>query len=529
MVNLIFEKTSYRPTETITGFAPSSGSIRVFHLGTPIKEVACTDEFDLGIFPEGSYSITWSGNGGEKQNSAFEVLQDPWSRLRYGFISEFSDSVEVDNYVDWAKKLHITAVQFYDWAWKHEFLTSETTHYPDPLGQLISTEKIKELIRRYQDIGVTASGYAAIYAVDGDGWERWKSSGLFDTKGNPYTLGEDFLWIVDPADPKWLKHMTSELQKAHEFGFNAFHLDQYGWPKNALRTDGVAVDLSTRFPEMLNHFVSALPECKLIFNNVNDYPTWSTSQTGQHATYIEVWDPHSTYRHLAELVSKARGLNPVDPVILSAYLHPFGSIGKGVEEAEAVAAFELTFASITSGGASHLITGGDGRVLHHAYYVNNYIAPEATLRTIQKYFDLVVASGDLLYDTSREDVTLIEAFGVNNEIKFDSLVPFSYEPLPRNMWIRVFKGKTGLTIHIINLLDQDNCIWDTPKNQITSSAELGISIEAAAFSSQISVARGISGSEFQLKKMSIEGSRLQVKVDIQSAWTIVNIPFDANN
>ena len=109
-MNLIFEKTSYRPTETITGFAPSSGSIRVFHLGTPIKEVACTDEFDLGIFPEGSYSITWSGNGGEKQSSAFEVLQEPWSRLRYGFISEFSDSVEVDNYVDWAKKLHLSLI-----------------------------------------------------------------------------------------------------------------------------------------------------------------------------------------------------------------------------------------------------------------------------------------------------------------------------------------------------------------------------------------------------------------------------------
>ncbi len=131
---------------------------------------------------------------------------------------------------------------------------------------------------------------------------------------------------------------------------------------------------------------------------MNDYPTWSTTQTGQHATYIEVWDPHSTYRHLADLVSKARGLNPSRPVILSAYLHPFGNIGEGVDEAKAVASFELAFASITSGGASHLITGGDGRVLHHAYYVNNYSAPESTLKTIQSYYNLVVASGDLLYD-----------------------------------------------------------------------------------------------------------------------------------
>jgi len=528
-MELIFEKASYKPTEPITGFAPSSGVVTVFHLGIPVKEFTCTEEFNLGNFSEGAYSILWSGHDGGSESSAFEVLQDPWSRLRYGFISEFSDSVDVGNYVHWARKLHLSAIQFYDWAWKHEFLTTELSHYPDPLGQLISTEKIKQLVRGYMDIGAIASGYAAIYAVDAEGWERWKSSGLFDTKGNPYTLGEDFLWIVDPADPKWLKHMTSELQKAHEFGFTTFHLDQYGWPKNALRTDGVGVDLSTRFPEMLNHFTSSLPNCKLIFNNVNDYPTWSTTQTSQDATYIEVWDPHSTYRHLAELVSKARGLNPSVPVILSAYLHPFGSIGKGVEEEKAVAAFELTFASIVSGGASHLITGGDGRVLHHAYYVNNYSAPETTLKTIQNYFDLVVASGDLLYDISREDVTLVEAFGVNNEVKFDSLVAFGHEPLPRSLWIRVFKGETGLTIHIINLLDQDDCIWDSPKNKITSASKITISIEAATFSNQASIAHGITGAQFFLKKMTIEGSRLQIDVDIYSAWTIVNIPFDATN
>ena len=528
-MDLIFDKASYLPSEPITGVTPQSGTISVSQLGFQVKEIACTEEFNLGTFSEGAYSIAWKGHNGAQQSSAFEVLEEPWTRLRYGFIAEFSEAVDTKNYVEWAKKLHLTAIQFYDWAWKHEFLTTEATHYPDPLGQIISTEKIKELISEYQKAGAIASGYAAIYAVDAEGWERWKSSGLFDTEGNPYTLGDDFLWIVDPADPKWLKHMISELQKANEFGFKAFHLDQYGWPKNALRTDGVAVDLANRFPEMLSQIVNSVPDAKHIFNNVNDYPTWSTTQTGQHATYIEVWDPHSTYRHLADLVSKARALNPSVPVILSAYLHPFGNIGKGVDEAEAVASFELTFASIASGGASHLITGGDGRILHHAYYVNNYVAPEPTLKTIRNYYDLVVASGDLLYDTTREDVTLIEAFGVNNEVKFESLVPISCEAIPKNLWIRVFKGKTGLTIHIVNLLDQDDCIWDTPKKKITSTAELTISIEAATFDDHVSIAHGVTGAEFVQKKMEIDGKRLQIKIDIHSAWTIANIPFAVNN
>ena len=528
-MDLIFDKVSYQPSDEITGIAPQSGVITVSRLGNPISNSDCSNEFNLGTLPEGAYSITWVGGDGSQLSSAFEVLREPWTRMRYGFIAEFSDSVDTENYIIWAKKLHLTAIQFYDWAWKHEFLTTEASHYPDPLGQDISTEKIKKLIRGYREIGSTASGYAAIYAVNAEGWERWKESGLFDTEGNPYTLGDNFLWILDPADPKWLKHMISELQKAHEFGFTAFHLDQYGWPKNALRADGVAVDLAERFPEMLNEIVSSLPSCKHIFNNVNDYPTWSTTQTAQHATYIEVWDPHSTYRHLADLVSKARELDSAKPVILSAYLHPFGNIGKGVDEAEAVASFELAFASITSGGASHLITGGDGRVLHHAYYVNNYIAPESTLKTIQNYYDFTVASGDLLYDATRVDVTLINAFGVNNEIKFESVAPLSHEATPKHLWIRVFSGETGLTFHVINLLDQNDCNWDTPKTTISSKTKLTISIEAAGFSDRASIAHSSTGAEFNVRNMEVDGNRLRVEIDIHSAWTIVNIPFAHKN
>lgn len=527
-MDLVFDKVSYLPTDEVTGIAPDSGTLTVAHLGVPISDSKSGLSFNLGTLPVGAYSLTWIGTDGSNLNSAFEVLQDPWERLRYGFIAEFSDSVNTPDYVNWAQRLHLTAIQFYDWAWKHEFLTTPDSHYPDPLGQDISTEKIKELIRGYLQVGATASGYAAIYAVDAEGWERWKKSGLFDTEGNPYTLGDDFLWIVDPADPIWLKHMISELKKAHEFGFTAFHLDQYGWPKNALRTDGVAVDLAHRFPDMLEEMVKSLPSCKLIFNNVNDYPTWSTTQTPQHATYIEVWDPHSTYRHLADLATKARALDATKPVILSAYLHPFGAIGKGVDESDAVAAFELAFASITSGGASHLITGGDGRVLHHAYYVNNYQAPKSTLSTIQNYYDFLVAAGDLIYDKTRVDVTLIDAFGVNNEIKFESVDPICYEANAKHLWVRVFHGETGLTFHVINLLDQKDCIWDIPKKPITSKSKLTISIEAAGFSDRASIGHGVRGAQFDLQNLAAVGNRLNLEVDIYSAWTIVNIPFSAN-
>lgn len=523
-MELIFDKVSYQENENITGVAPGPGSIEISRLGVPISTFSCGRQFNLGIFPEGGYSILWMDDS-NSLSSSFEVLNSPWDRLRYGFVAEFNDSVAVKNYLDWAKKLHLTAILFYDWAWSHEFLTTEEARYSDPLGQEISTSKIKELISGYKEAGATPCGYVAIYAVDSEGWVRWEKAGLFDALGKPFQLGDSFLWILDPADSQWLPHLVTQLRKANEFGFPAFHLDQFGWPRIAMKADGSSVNLAEQFPKMLNEIVSSLPECKHIFNNVNDFPTWTTTQTDIDATYIEVWDPHSTYGSLANLVTKARELNSKKPIILSAYLKHFESINSGKELAEAMASFELAFASITSGGASHLITGGDGRVLYDPYYVTNYLASESTLNVFLSYYDFIVAAGDLLYDSTRVDVTRIDAFGINTEIQFSSQAPCNPEATPESLWIRIYSGKTGLTFHVINLLDQKDLIWNKPKSVVSSTTTLTISVAAAGYSNQAAVGRSVDGAVFELKPIEAFENRFKTTIDIHGAWTIVNIPL----
>jgi dextranase len=523
-MDLVFDKVSYLPDDDVTGIAPESGTLTISHLGTPLSTVSCQGRFNLGPFVEGGYSVSWA-DGAQTISSSFEVLSDSWQRLRYGFVAEFSDAVITENYQNWAKKLHLTAVQFYDWAWKHEIVTTEKTHYDDPLGQEISTAKIKELISAYEDIGATPCGYVAVYAVDLEGWTRWKEMGLYDSQGIPYQLGDDFLRLVDPADPVWVQHLITQLRKANEFGFPAFHLDQYGYPRNAMRTDGCTINLAEQFPKMLRQIIESVPECKHIFNNVNDFPTWSTTKTDQDATYIEVWDPHSTYGNLANLVTKTRELNSEKPIILSAYLKPFGGIQTAEEIANAMASFELTCASITSGGASHLVLGGDGRVLYHAYYVTNYLASGSSLRRFRNYYDFIVAAGDLLYDPSRVDVSRIDAFGVNTEVQLTSDAACSPEATPGGLWVRVFRGRTGMTIHVINLLDQVDAIWNEFKNPISRNASLSISIDAAGFSSLASIGWSAEGSLFEQREMSANGSRLETAIEIRGAWTVLNIPL----
>ena len=527
-MDLTFSKSSYRPSEAITGHISEPGKIEVFSLSELVSSKEVEGDFALNL-PAGAYGIRFLSDNDSEIYSAIEVIENPWQRLRYGFVSEFDESVDVDAYVSWAKKIHLTSIQFYDWAWKHELLMSPDESYGDPLGRTVSLNKVKELIKGYEKAGIAPSGYVAVYAVDGDGWNRWKSSGTYTSDGKPFQLGENFLWILDPADEHWLPHLIEQLKHAHSFGFNTFHLDQYGWPKIAKKLDGSIIDLAVQFPIMLQSIVAEIPSAKFIFNNVNDFPTWSTSKTLQHAIYIEVWDPNSTYSDLARLVDRSRIHSPEKPVILSAYLKPFSEINDEIERARADASLELTFASISSGGASHLITGGNAQILHDPYYVRNHHANESTKLILAKLHNFLVASGDILFDPSRVDITLTSAFGINNEVQFTSTDPISETAIEGALWMRVYKGESGLTIHVINLLDQNDAIWDSPKNPILRKSSIEFSIDASGYQ-----AKGILGTMCEspifteLEVACVDG-RITGAIPISGSWVTLNIPLAKNS
>src|SRR5919198_88068 len=138
--------------------------------------------------------------------------------------------------------------------------------------------------------------------------------------GSPWMLG-DFLWIVDPSNERWLRHLAGQLASARTaVGFDGFHLDQYGAPKRAVSGTGATVDLAEAFPVLIERLRAELPAATLVFNNVNDFPTWATAGTSQDAVYIEVWSPHDRLDHLGALAAKARLLAPGKPVSLAADL-----------------------------------------------------------------------------------------------------------------------------------------------------------------------------------------------------------------
>jgi dextranase len=402
--------------------------------------------------PEGGYGVEL-----DSATTALDVLVDPLRRPRYGFVSHYEAARETDGVAENVRRFHLNAVQFYDWMYRHAKLMPPHDEFDDALGQAVSLATVRRLVDAVRGAGSLPMGYAAVYAVGKEAWPEWEGEGLFRGDGSPWMLG-DFLWNVDPSNERWVRHFADDLRDALGAGFAGFHLDQYGSPKWAFRADGSRVDLAEAFPALIDRLAAELPDTRLIFNNVNDFPTWATAQTNQALTYIEVWSPHVRLRHLGELVAKARAYAPAQPVILAAYLSTYTG-----DEAAALQAEKLQMATVLSHGGTVLLHGEEDAVLTEAYYVSHKrISPEAQ-DAARRYFDFGVRYGDLLFDQHAVDLTRTHLGGENEEVRIEAPVPVSVEAEPGAVWGRVVRTSEGLLVSLIDLSPQDDDRWDAPK------------------------------------------------------------------
>ena len=379
----------------------------------------------------------------------------------------------------------------------------------------------------FSTIAAQSIAYAAVYAFGREDMDRWSGHRLYRSDGRPWQLGDDFLWIADVSDQTWQAHLVKQLQQALSLGFDGFHLDQYGWPKRAMRLDGTPVHIASAFVELITRIRAALPSSTLIFNNVNDFPTALTALAPQDVTYSEVWAPHTDLRHLSEIVANARRLAPTRPVVLSAYLRVFADIGGPSNETTAdieaaIACLELTMAAIVSGGASHLLSGEDGCVLTDPYYPHNHHAGECARRALVRLYDFQVALGDLLFTPDAVDISRTWFGGVNTELVIEGPPNFRVDPTPGAIWVRAFEVTGGVVLHLINLLAQSETKWDAPKAPHITVERCTVSIERHdRRPSSAWVASTETGPTLRPLPIDSIDDREYVEVRLQGAWTVV--------
>lgn len=472
-LSLVPTRATFRPCDNVSveiegcDDAELNGTVRVVNLGDPVLErpVALGGVVHLGKLAEGNYGVEVSTGLGTAR-TAVEVTSRPRSRLRYGFLADYRPGKDTRGVARLARRLHLNGIQFYDWAYRHADLMGGGPTYQDALGQTIDVGVVRSLVEDLHEVGADALGYAAVYAVGPREWHRWREHALLRPTGEPYSLG-DFLFLVDPGNEEWLDHFCGDLAQAVEqVGFDGFHLDQYGYPKYAATPDGEFVDVGRSFGTCINTARTRLPATRLVFNNVNDFPTWVTTAAPQDAVYIEPWAPNTTLESLAAIVVRAKAASRGMPVVLAAYQHVYDVASR--EESDRAAA--LTMATLYSHGATQLLTGEDGHLLVDPYYVRNRVADPETLEFLTRWYDFLVENDALLMDPRISDVTgsYVGEYNGDLDVTYED-VEVSEQARPGAVWRRVTSTPQGLVVHLINLVGQSDTEWDAPRAELGST------------------------------------------------------------
>lgn len=469
-VELLPTRATYAPTEAVRvevrGVVPD-GRLTVWSLGDLVASVPVggPGDVDLGVLPVGTYGVELTVADGPSPlaRTAVEITADVRSRLRYGFVADYAPRRDIAPVTDLVRRLHLTGVQLYDWAYRHADLVGGGEDYTDALDRPVSLDTVRRLVTGIRAAGSRSFGYAAVYGVGRAEWPTWAHAALLTPTGAPYGLA-DFLSLVDPAEPSWLEHLGADLAASiAAVGLDGFHLDQYGYPKRAVRADGIVVDVADSFVTLVQAVRDRLPDSHLVFNNVNDFPTWRTGASPQDAVYIEVWEPHLTLGSLGRVVARARAVGAGKPVVIAAYQHVYDVAT--VAESDLASAF--TMATLFSHGATHLLAGDGDRILVDPYYVRNHTVEPSTATLLARWYDFLVEHDALLVDPSVVDVTGAYAGPYNDDVD----VTFAHarvgsEAVAGSVWRRVTRAGDALVVHLVNLVGQQDTRWDAPRQPV---------------------------------------------------------------
>lgn len=401
--------------------------------------------------------------------TAFDIAAH-WSEApRYGFLSDFGpESGDGADAADFLLSRHLNVVQYYDWMYRHDRLLTEEEPFVDPLGRMVSLAAVRSRIDALRARGILSFAYAAVYGSLPDYAREHPDQVLYRSDGSPYSLGGYFHIMDISPDSEWTAHIVEQFREAVEWGFDGLHLDQYGFPKRAVRhlKSGAAetVRLADLYPAFIAKVREKLPEAGLIFNNVSTYPVHRTAEAPQDAVYIEVWDPVTRLRDVYDLVRRTRR-HTRKQVILAAYLPAFHP-EHPAEPEQAECGATVAMASIFASGAYHLLLGEKGGMLADAYYPKHGTASGGFRERLRRYYDFIVMYRDLLFSPELDDWTDAFTGGINAELKFvcdGGDVRFSTDAETGTVWTLAKEKRDAYVIHLINLKGLDNDVWHAPK------------------------------------------------------------------
>lgn len=432
----------------------------------PVKEANLSGFGVEALLLKGEEAISSS-------STAFDVLEDFKYAPRYGFLSDFESS-ELNDESDAAQlnKYHINAVQFYDWMYRHHKLLPPEDEFIDAMGRRLSLPVVKQKIGYVKSYGMKALGYGAVYGAEKEYYNEKKEQVYFKNDGKVINF-IDFIYMMDiNRESPWHNHIIREFSKAIDLGFDGIHMDQYGFPKEALARskEGLKVrHLRDDFPKLIedtrSYIEASGKEVNLIFNAVNNWPIDSVAKAPQDCMYIEVWSPNDTYEDLNKLIVNAKKYAPDKQVILAAYLKPFLEKEEEARKSAENGAL-LTMSTIFSSGGFHLLLGENNGVLTEAYYPQYArLDSESFIKIMRNYYDFIVRYEELLFNFKLIDNTFTYTGGINGEYTFKN-GNFSLKPESDKVWTQIKEMDGIKVINLINYTGINNMNWNEGKQQL---------------------------------------------------------------
>ena len=400
--------------------------------------------------------------------SAFDVTGD-WTEIpRYGFMSEFGTWNEESETraVQSMARLHLNAVQFYDWLYRHETPVPTSDVFTDSLGRRLYADTIRRKIDLSRRYGMAPMAYVAIYAASPAFYEQHKDWGLYDREGQPIDFGDGYLYIMNPAQGSgWREHMIREWLKIVEtYDFDGLHIDQYGYPKVAYDARGRTVMVGPAFRSFLDETKEKLAEqmpqrSRITFNSVANWPAALVAESSYDFNYIEVWPPYTTYGDLETIIQASYERSGGKATVIAAY-----------PDRPHEPTVLLLDAFIFAHGATHIELGEGNGMLVDPYFPKFQRVDASLWQALIRYYDFIVWYKDWLYGARRplspEKHVLIDG---------EAAAP---RPVPGRVHAVIYRslGTPRTVVSLINLTSTHTVEWKAEQPAPRPAADLEVTV-----------------------------------------------------
>ena len=231
-----FDRAQYLTGQEIRLYLPegvNAPRVCVYRLETPVDCSVRQSGRSLILppLPIGSYGVAVEA-GSAQWEGAFDVVEDSRQVTRYAFLSDFTSADTETQDVDWLRRLHFNAVQFYDWMYRHDMLLPPQERYLDPMGRETDLAAIRAKIAACKAAGIRPIAYGAVYAAAKELFAAHPEWAMYTMDGQAMTFAGWLYYMNIAPDCGWSEHILAEFRKAVAFGFSGIHMDTYGFPKH---------------------------------------------------------------------------------------------------------------------------------------------------------------------------------------------------------------------------------------------------------------------------------------------------------